>query len=273
MNRIEATQFLGSFFTSLSRTGSVNRDTDLKPFFNFVAVLKRGPLLFIPLLRELSALGTGHATDKESDFLEKKLERIHCRLCRVQEELKRLDFKKAASGVSPEDFVFSQIDFSRYREIEASYFEALFPCGPDDYDETMLRKTYDLGRKEIRSLIEESYVMTEGIYKIKKETPLVLSVMRCLETSVDCSDLFTAEEINRELKSLLDYVYGVKPGRSLVSGMEKIYPLMAFSLNGVDIIHKDGMKTTIFVSKEGYLSGTFRPAGKPWTRILISGKL
>ena len=284
LNRIEGTRFLGSFFTVLGKTGTSIRKIDPKPVFNFVVSLKRDLPLSVPILRELSALGTGRASEKEAAIIKRRLERVYLRMRRIQEELVHLDLKKAAAGVSPEDFIFSRIDFSRYREIEASYFEALFLDGQDDFDETFLKKAFGLERKELKSIISEGYRKTEGFYKILKENPVILSVMRCLETSLENSPLFSAKEIEDELNNLmffLEYSAGSRQGRGspqdgrnrLMPGMEKLYPLLVFSLDGVCITHGDGMETTLFITGQGELSGTFRPANKPWTRVLIPGVL
>ena len=251
--------------------------TDLKPFFNHVLSLKKE--LPVPLLRELSVLGTGlaanaePAADKNSGILGKRLERIYLRLCRLQEELSRLDFKKAESGVSAEDFIFSQIDFSRYREMDASYFEALFPEGPEDFDEVFWKKTVGPGREAVIAMVKESYKKNGGFYKIQKENNVILSIMRCLETSLESMDLFTIEEIAGEMKILLDIDDSKKNTKEFISETEKLYCLLVLSLEGAVITHKDGMKTKLFVSGEGKLSGIFRPANKPWTRVLIAQEI
>ena len=178
-----------------------------------------------------------------------RLERRYLRLCRNINELGRLDFKKAAPGTSPEDFVFSRIDFSRYREILEKDFDLLFLDGLADFDDAFLRKNFKLGREEIRSLIERSYKKIEGSYKLRQESPLILSIMRTLETSLEDLPLFSTEDIREH--------------------SETLYPLLLSSLDGVTVTHRDGKTTKLFLSAEGALSGTFQPGGKPWTRVLV----
>ena len=267
MNRIEVTRFLESFFASLSKAGAIRRETDLKPFFKLITSLKRE--IPLSLLREISALGAGQSAEREEGIIKKRIDRIYLRMCRIQEELGRLDFKKAAPGESAESFIFSQIDFSRYREMEAAYFETLFLDGLEDFDEVFFEESFGLDRKGVKSLIEECYKKNNGLYKIQKENPLILSVMRNLEMSLGSSPLFTAEEIGDDLKSLFSFLNENKGGRKLFPGTEKLYPLLVMSLDGAVFTHNDGMVTKLFVSEQGNLSGTFRPADKPWTRVLI----
>ena len=266
LNRIELTRFLESFFSSLSENGAEPK-ADLKPFFNIVISLKRD--IHIPLLRELSALGTGREAGSEYGVIKKRLDRVYLRMRRVQEELGRLDLRKAAPGVSAEDFIFSSIDFSKYREIEAEYFETLFSAGYEDFDEGFLEKNVGLGRGEIKSLIEKSYKKTAGVYRIQNENPVILSVMRSLEMSLETMPLFTAGEIEEELKKLKALAQGERSGGKLMNGMKKLYALLVTGLDGAVFTHRDGMKTKLFLAGQGNLSGTFTPAGKPWTRVLI----
>lgn len=242
-------------------------ETDIRPFFNLVASLKKE--LNIPVLRELSTLGMGQKTDAETAILKNRLNRIYLRMCRIQEELSHIDFKKAAKGVSAEDYVFSQIDFSRYREIEASYFEALFAAGCEDFDEDFFTKNFRLEKEAAKKLIADAYKKTDGSYKSQKETSVILSVMRNLETSLENSPLFTIGEIKTELKTILDLADSEKTWGKFLPGAQKLYQLLILSLDGVNITHSDGNEAKLFVSGEGKLSGTFLPAGKPWTKALI----
>ena len=169
-------------------------------------------------------------------MLMEKLERRYLRLCRVQEELRKLDFKNAAPGASPEDFVFSRIDFERYRKIPERDFDEFFLKGLEDFSEVFYTKNFRRSRKEIESLIIDSYNRVDRICMLRKETPMILSVMRTLETSLDEAQLIQGE----------DFLH----------------------LDGVIITHRDGMETKLFLSDEGALMGTFQPGGKPWTKIL-----
>ena len=156
-----------------------------------------------------------------------------------------LDFKNATPGTTPEDFIFSRIDFSRYREIHEKDFNYLFLDGIEDFDEVFFKENFKLDIEEIKPIIENCYEKVDGIFILRRENPLILSIMRTLETSLEDKPLFSPEETGEEL-----------------------YDLLLTSLNGVTVIHKDGMETRLFASEEG-LSGTFQPGGKPWTRVLI----
>ena len=345
MNRFEVFQFLRSFFKKLVNAETDPGKADISRFFKLIISLKRDLPLSIPILRELAQLwteggagsgpgsGANGGAGSGAGILKKRIDRRYLRLCRIQEELGTLDFRKAAPGAmhgatpgaSPaglsaassaayaagitfgsstgfpassaaashagtpssaqfpnkgsasafvlEDFVFSQIDFSRYRVIEASYFESLFPEGPEDFDEAILQKKFGMGREEIKSLIKGSYEKNGGSYKIHGENPFILSVMRTLETSLESLPLFTAAEIRAELRALLDFAGGEEMKGKPLPRTEKLYPLLVAALNGVKISHSDGMTTKLLISEGGELSGIFRPADKPWTRVLIPARL
>ena len=276
MNRLEVYRFLRSFLAGLEKSPDPGQsqccEKELRPFLDLVLSLKRDLPLSIPLLRELAALVTGtEHKDPAAGIIRKKIDRCYARLCRVQQELGGLDLKKAGPGMAQgsalEDYVFSKIDFSRYRKIEEKDFEEFFLEGLADFDDGFFKKNLSRGRKEIKNLIEESYKKTEGQYIILKENPVILSVMRTLDTSLESSPLFCAEEINEEVKKLLDFVSGRK--EELLPGAGRLYRSLVFSLNGLSITHKDNMTTKLFISPNGDLSGTFRPADKPWTLVLI----
>jgi len=240
----------------------------LKPFLDYVLSINESQPFYadIPILRELTGLAVNTARTPAGP-IEKRINRLYMRLCRLQEELGRLDLKKAkpnvSLGLSPEDYIFSSIDFSRYREINENYFTKLFSEGLADFGDGFLRKNFNRGRSEIKTLIGQSYKKAEGFYKIGKENPLILSVMRTLETSLDTLPLFSLEEVTEEL----DRIPAKYGGRE---NQEKLYSLLVTSLDGVIITHDDGMTTKLFITDSGELSGTFRPADKPWTLALIS---
>ena len=267
MNRLEVRSFIKSFFPGLGKA-TASPGTELKPFLDLVLSLKRDLPLSIPLLRDLAYVKAG----RETFFLKGKIDRLYGRLCRLQEELSRLDLKKAASGTVLEDFVFSQIDFSRYRNLSRDDFEGFFSEGLKDFDNAFYKENFGFEREELQSLIAESYEKADKIYRIKRESPLVLSVMRTLETSLETSPLFTTEEIEGELKNLFGFIGGVEERRGSLPGMELLYPLLVSSLDKVIFSHGDGMSTKLFVGPQGDLTGTFQPGGKPWTRILIPAR-
>ena len=290
MNRLEVIHFLKKFFTGLGKTGLPQGPgpgkKQLIPFLDMILSLKQDLPLSIPLLRDLAGIvtaDTAASNTGETGIVRRRLERCYLRLCRISGELGALDLKKAASGAKGstalEDFVFSQIDFSRYRSMDEKEFESLFPEGIEDFDEALFKKNFGLQRQEIQSVIEGSYKKNEGKYRLQRETPLILSVMRTLETSLQTVPLFTAEEITEELKKLLDFLEGSgekgrhsgeRPGNvKLLPGMEQLYPLLVTGLDNVQFTHGDGMTTKLFISPRGDLSGTFRPGNKPWTLVLI----
>jgi len=224
----------------------------------------------ILVLRDLADLAAGK--NRGSGPLKRRLERRYLRLCRLSNELSRLELKKAALGAtlgiagykSFEEYVFSQIDFSRYRKIAEKDFDLLFPESLTDFDEAFFKKNFGLGREELQSIIEKSYQKTEGEYRLQRENSLILSVMRTLETSPDAAPLFTVQEITDELQGLPDLLKD-----KLLPNIRQRYPFLVSSLDNALVTHGDGMTTKLFISSRGDLSGTFRPGNKPWTQVLI----
>jgi hypothetical protein len=239
----------------------------LKPFLDYVLSINERQSFYasIPILRELTGMAANAAAVEEGP-VKKRIHRLYYRLCRVQEELGRLDLKKAKPNVSLglplEDFVFSSIDFSRYKKINETYFTKLFAEGLADFGDGFLRENFKRNREEIKTLIGTSYKKTEGAFIIERESPLVLSVMRTLETSLDTLPLIGLEEVMEEL----DRIPAKYGGRE---NQEKLFSLLVSSLDGVLITHDDGRTAKLFISASGELAGTFRPDDKPWTRVLI----
>jgi len=275
LNRLEVKWFIKSFFEGLKNSRIDPKAAELKSFLKLIVSLKRDIPLAIPVLRDLAALIVSRNSDltkkvqSETGIIIGRINRRYQRLCRIQEELGALDFKKAAPGVSPEDFIFSRIDFSRYRKIDKEVFEELFPAGLMDFDEAFFKKNFSLGRTALQSLVGGIYKKTEKTYTLQRENPLVLSVMRTLETSLETAPLFSAGEINNELQNLLDFVDKGETKPKPLPGTEPLYPLLVSGLDDVHITHRDGMTTRLFASPRGELSGTFRPGGKPWTLVLV----
>jgi len=243
----------------------------LKPFLDYVLSINEnmGFYASIPILRELTGMAANAARPTaaaEEGPVKKRINRVYLRLCRIQEELEKLDLKKAklnvSLGLSPEDFIFSNIDFSRYKEISENYFTKIFAEGLADFGDDFLKENFNRGGKEIKTLIEKSYKKSGNVYKIEKESPLLLSVMRTLETSLETLPLFSRQEIMKEL-NMIPAKYGG------TENQKKIYSLFVSSLDGVIITHDDGMTTKLFIKDSGELAGTFRPANKPWTQTLI----
>jgi len=235
----------------------------LKPFFDLVLSYQD---ISIPILKELTFLGTGTKPPKgETGLLKKRINRRYLRLCRIVNELSRIDFNKAKTGTSPEDFVFSKIDFSRYRQMDENDFDTLFPEGLSDYSEEMLTRNFSMKKQEIQNLIESSYKKEDGKYLMERENPVILSIMRALDISLEDMPLFTPEEILAELNR--------NPASNAKPAIDTIFPLLVASLDSVFISHDDGMVTNLHLTEKGDLKGIFHPAGKPWTRILIPGKI
>ena len=240
----------------------------LKPFLDRVLSIRNEPLAAIPIILELALMGT--SAGPSDGQIKGRIHRRYVRMCRLQEELGRLDFKKAKPGVSAEDFIFSRIDFSVYRELEEKNFHTLFTDGITDFSEEFYRKNLNAGREEVKSLISNCYKKTDGKYRLQRENPMILSVMRTLETSLEESPLLTEEEIHEELKKLpgiaarsSGLIFKKIPAASM------LYPLLVKSLDNTLIQHDDGMETKLFITEAGELAGIFRPGGKPWTRVLI----
>ena len=279
MKILEVNRFLKSFLSSLENRRPDYPEKVLKPFLDFIISLNQDLHFFIPILLELATLKTNNVMDKAAGLLKRRIERRYLRLCRLQDELNHLNLKNAmlsretagaARQLSPEDYIFSQIDFSRYREIGERDFGLFFPEGIKDFGDDFLKRQLGLDRSGILSLIERSYEKVHRNYRIKQESPLILSVMRTLETSLEDLPLFSAREIKLELRSLLCYF-----GGGFISSPEEIeniymlYSLLVYNLDNIFITQQDGSKTKLFISPNGELSGTFMPDGKPWTRELI----
>jgi len=240
----------------------------LKPFLDYILSIDENNPLYasIPILRELTDMAL-NAERAATGPVRKRIHRQYYRLCRLQEELGQLDLKKAKTSVSlgfnVEDFIFSNIDFARYKEINENYFVKLFAEGLEDFPDAFFWMNFKRRREEIKDLVERNYKKTEGVYKIRKEGPLLLSVMRTLETSLETVPPFSLSEIVEELDRI-PARYGGSENK------KKIFWLLVSSLDGVIITHDDGMATKLFVTDSGELAGTFRPADKPWTLILVS---
>jgi len=218
--------------------------------------------LDIPLFKDIADLALHK--DGVNGPLKQRMERRYRRLIRVQDELRCLDLKKASPGVGLEDFVFSQIDFSRYQTIAENDFDHLFLAGLSDFDESLYQKNFNLSCGEIQSIITVSYEKTEKKYTLTKKSAVVLSVMRMLETSLESLPLFSAKEIIAELQTL-----PVAVQAKLAPYTHNLYPLLVSALNGAVLTHSDGMTTTLSISPSGDLSGIFHPANKAWTLVLI----
>ena len=270
---------------------------EIRPFLNLVLSFEESIRLSVPVLHNLASLAAKTESQRRSTvvsresvlseallsdglflsegLLYRRINRHYLRLCRVTGELDRLDFKKASQGslkdFALEDFVFSGIDFSRYREIDGAGFDIFSLEALTDFSDEFYKKNFGLCRREVQSVIEGNYKKTIGQnkttdkYTLMRENPLILSVMRALEISLENSPLFTIEEISKEVEKLP--CLGGK--KNVIPEINALYHLLVSSLDKVSVTHGDGMVTKLFISSEGELSGTFRPGNKPWTRVLI----
>jgi hypothetical protein len=175
----------------------------------------------------------------------------------------------AAYGGSFEDLVFSTIDFSVYRKIDAEEFSLLFDGGLEDFDETFYRKAFKTDRETIRKTISRFYLKAGPFYVCRKTNPLILSIMRSLHTSLEFAPLLAPDDL---------------AGDSTEQAEEaKHCGAIVAALDGVVIRHDDGMETRLFTrgpetdaKNAGVpggpavsLWGTFHPFGKAHTIPLL----
>jgi hypothetical protein len=217
--------------------------------------------------------------------LMQRLKRRYRRLCFVQEELGRLNSLKApagnnslkgktSGGISFEDFVFSNMDFSRYKKIPEEDF-SFYLEGIEDFDIGFFMKNFRINPAGAEEAISGAYKKIGPFYCLLKKNPLILSLMRTLETSLESVPLIQEEEILNELNALYTHLNAKKSPQAETSRgiftFENIGPFFSFLLNRLDglrILHSDGNETKLFVNNEGKLSGTFMPGNKPWTLSL-----
>jgi hypothetical protein len=247
-----------------------NRKAGDAPYFTLLQNLQgivydannTGPA--IPLLRDLASL-PALAGGLADSLIKQRLERRYMRLCRVQGDLGRLDFSKAKTGSSFIDFVFSQTDFLKYQNIDEENFP-FYTEAPEDYNDDFFIKNFKINRKTAKESIIKSYKKENNTFTLTKANPVILAIMRTLETSLEMLPLFTEIEIVNELKTLYKFLEaGPFPGGNAAG----FFRFLVQRLDQCSIIHKDGMETKLSVSPEGALKGTFRPGGKPWTLVLI----
>ena len=156
-----------------------------------------------------------------------------------------------------EDFVFSRINFALYKKIDTAEFALLFDKGLADYQDAFYQKVFSMNRKEVQETIKKAYVKAGPFYLCKKTSPLLLSIMRTVHTSLDFAPLLDSDDI---------------PDREQIKAVAGV-------LDGLVIRHDDGMETKLFIPKAGeknphiqgepLLCGTFHPLGKACTIVLI----
>jgi hypothetical protein len=217
-----------------------------------------------------SASGDNSASIALVNTIKRRIESRYRRILFVHKELAKLDAaakqQKKTAGISRrandserrfpsgsfEDFVFSRIDFSVYKKIDAEEFRLLFDEGLDDYTEMFYQQNFNMSREETRKVIARSYLRIGPFYLCKKASPLLLSIMRTVHTSLQFAPLLDAE--GKQLR------------------------IMAELLDGVVIRQSDNTETKLFVpaassgGKNGapLLCGTFYPLGKACTITLVN---
>jgi hypothetical protein len=236
-------------------------------------------LLAAPILADIAALcaaAPGGTTDAAASWgpVRRGLNRRYLRVRFVQRELERLDFKKAPPGVRFNDFVFTQIDFSAYKKIPVEEYSLYSREGLEDFDPTFFTRNFRLSRETALDLIQRAYIRIGGFYYIRQKkllsNPLLMAVLRNLQTSLDFAPLFTSEAVRDECRTLSrDAGSGAAPLPE--DRLNRLPETALTALHGASMIHPDGMKTDLSAMREGnilLLKGAFHPHGKTYTITL-----
>ena len=196
---------------------------------------------------------------------------VHHELAKLNVAVKQAGPIKTIPGGSFEDFVFSAIDFSIYKKIDAEEFRLLFDEGLADFEESFYQKTFTMSREDIRRTITEAYIKEDSFYICKRTGLLLLSIMRTVHSSLDFAPVLTSDdvaEISRRTRAGDTCVNG----QGFFSGKDQLRAA-AKLLDGALIRHKDGMETKLFTPKaknnenipaDPLLCGTFYPMGKAY---------
>ncbi|MDR3130836.1 MAG: hypothetical protein LBU18_04750 [Treponema sp.] len=258
------------------------RDMDLPRIRRFLSSLSFLPAELrgkLPVLTDIAALCAGTPPYGPAG---RGLDRRYLRICFVQSELERLDFRKAGPGVIFNDFVFDQIDFSTYKKISEKDFALYSREGLEDFDASFFTRNFRLSRESALALIKGAYTRADGFYRIKQEKMLsnclLMPVLRTLQTSLEFAPLFTKETVLDEYRALLCFLG--RPGKA--EGAEtgelwtdRLFTFLLKALHNVFMIHPDGMKTDLSVLEEKKtlaLRGTFHPLGKAYTVRLMEAQ-
>jgi len=232
--------------------------------FNDNYIHKTPILHSIAVLWGISGVNRGSIVNIKPGIIERRIDRHYKRLCRVQEELEHLNSRKnaAKNDLSFKDFAFNQTDFTPYKKMNQNHYELLVPEALFDFTESFLSANFGMERNDLLILIENKYIKQDGFYILKDDNPLVISIMRALDTSLENAELFTMEEIDSELSHL--------PSNLNVPNKEELFPQLISCLDGLNITHSDGQKTRLFTEPNAELKAVFMPGSKAWTRVLIS---
>jgi hypothetical protein len=257
----------------------------------------------IPILKNIGALiGTdvrnagnianaGNAGSVPGGIITGRLESRYLRIRFVQEELGRLDFTQAKPGTAFEDFIFSRIDFSVYDKIDEKTFSLLYEKGPDDYGDLFFEKNFKRSRPETGDIIRRSYKKIGPFYyRLRGKgpfNPLLLSIMRTLQTSLEFRPLLSREEVLNECTCLIRFLRQEQagPGKEssfyLAQSFGTLFRYIVTSLDQAVLIHDDGMETRLLAgtapARTGsrpdagipMLRGVFHPQNKPYTVTLV----
>jgi hypothetical protein len=273
---------LAAFFTLLEKNQPTEKAAGL-----FLAALGGLPgdlRREMPVLTDLARLRGGAAEPgaaarggeaAEGGLIRRRLERRYQRICFVQDELGKLDFKKAKAGENLENFVFNQIDFSIYKKIREEDFTLLFSGGLEDFADSFFAGAFNRDRAAVRGILEKFYRKIGSFYYIRQENPLILSVMRTLHSSLEFVPLFSAEEALGECAALVRFLEargltGQGASRYLDRGLAAFFPCLLRALEGIGVRHGDGMQTELAITGEPLtLRGVFHPRGKAYTIPLV----
>ncbi|MDR0387190.1 MAG: hypothetical protein LBH57_04060 [Treponema sp.] len=244
----------------------------------------------LPVLTDIAALcaGTRPGAEPEAAALwgpvRRGLNRRYLRIRFVQGELERLDFKKAKPGVMFSDFVFDQIDFSAYKKIPAEEYSLYAQEGPEDFEPSFFMRNFRLSRDKTRALINGAYTRIGGFYYIRQEkmlsNPLLMSILRTLQTSLEFNPLFTQEAVRDEYRAVLRSLrrHGEPEGDIAFPQEEEVNRLFTSllrALHGAAMIHGEGVKTELTAVQEEnalLLKGAFHPHGKAYTVTLVKSR-
>jgi hypothetical protein len=222
----------------------------------------------LPVLADIAALCAAAVPAGRESWgpVLRGLDRRYLRVRFVQGELERLDFRKAGEDAAFNDFVFDQIDFTAYREIADEQFALFSGEGIGDFEGAFLERAFHLDGEKIKTLIAGAYTRAGGFYHIKREgllsDPLLMSLLRTLQTSLSFAPLFTADAVLGECRRLSGFP---ADGR--------LYDSLLKAAHGAAFVHADGMRTELAaVQEEGALTlrGVFHPCGKAYTITLAA---
>ena len=219
-----------------------------RQFLAGLAALPEDAQAAAPILWDIAALHAGTPGAASSwGPVRRGLNRRYLRIRFVQSELERLDFKKAKPGVKFDDFMFEQIDFSAYKKISGEGYSLFGPEGLEDFEPSFFTRNFRLSREQTQALIRRAYARIGGFYYIKQEkllsNPLLMSILRTLQTSLDFAPLFTGPAVWEECRGFGLAETGGFPHSE--DAEVRLFASLVRALHGASMIHPDGMKTDL----------------------------